>query len=134
MAEDRPGWLATTGRVRSGQGDLAGRMREFAELYREKLGVDCVPGSLNVELGEPYDLPPGGARIEPGEHGCPVGVSFAPCRVEGKAAFVVRTDANAAGRGDHPRTIVELVGPLHFRTALGLEEGDEVRLELPAAP
>jgi riboflavin kinase len=106
-------------------------MRELEELYREKLGVDCVPGSLNVELGEPYDLPLGGPRIEAGKQGCPVGVSFAACRLAGLDGFVVRTDANAAGRGDHPRTIVELVAPVHFREALGLEDGDEVSLELP---
>ncbi|MHC4893461.1 MAG: DUF120 domain-containing protein [Planctomycetota bacterium] len=109
-------------------------MLELAGLYRRKLGIDCVPGSLNVELAEAYDLPAGGPRIEPGEQGCSVGVSFAPCRIAGNAAFVVRTDANASGVGDHPRTIVELVGPLHYRTVLELEDGDEVQLELPVAP
>lgn len=127
-------WVTLTGRVKSGMGDLAGRMQVHGELYRSKLGVDCVPGSLNVELTRPYDLPHGGPRIEPGEAGCPVGVRIATCRIEGREAFVLRTDANAEGRGDHPLTLVEIVGASHWRTALELEDGDEVRIELPVAP
>ena len=43
---------------------------------------------------------------------------------------MIRTDRNNAGTGHHPRNVVEVVSTVHLRSALGLHDGDEVRLEV----
>ena len=35
-------------------------------------------------------------------------VNIIPCKIFDQPAFVLRTDANDAGLGDHPRDIVEI--------------------------
>lgn len=67
-------------------------------------------------------------RLEAEEVG--VGMDFIGCRVADADCFLVRTDKNDSGEGDHPQTVVEVVSAVHLRTALGLQDGDEVVLEL----
>lgn len=120
------------GRVRTGLGDFAGWMERLAEDYRALLGVALVPGTLNVELDGPWSMPEERLVLEPDPARATVRVFVVPCRIEGVDAFVLRTEANEQGRGDHPSTIVEIAARVHLRTSLGLRDGDPVELELPA--
>ncbi len=70
--------------------------------------MDLYPGTLNVELREPFALPAGCLRLESEEYGGNVGVSTLPCEVFGRKAFILRTDKNASGEGRHPLTLVEI--------------------------
>lgn len=119
------------GTVRSGLGDFARWMELLADDYRALTGVRLVPGTLNVQLDADWSMPEEALVLEPDPARGTVRVFVAPCRIAGRPAFVVRTAANQEGRGDHPRSLVEIAADVHLRTALGLVDGDAVELELP---
>ncbi len=114
------------GRVASGIGDLARWMTQYADLYEHMTGVRLYPGSLNVILDQPWTVGDAALRLEPPEYG--VSMSIVPCEINGVQAFIVRTDKNNAGLGDHPPNVVEIAAPTHLRTTLGLSDGDEVEV------
>lgn len=112
------------GRVAGGIGDLSRWMVEYAGVYERKIGVRLHPGSLNVVLPEPWILVNPPLRLEASDVG--VGMSVVPCEIEGLPAFILRTDKNNDGRGDHAPNVIEIAASVHLRSALGLQEGDEV--------
>ncbi|MPZ74554.1 MAG: DUF120 domain-containing protein [Nitriliruptorales bacterium] len=112
------------GRVARGIGDLARWMTQYSELFERKTGVRLYPGSLNVILDEPWTVDDAALRLEPPEYGVPM--SIIPCEINGVRAFIVRTDKNDAGLGDHPPSVVEIAAATHLRTILGVSDGDEV--------
>lgn len=112
------------GRVISGVGDLANRMMDYADLYEAKTGVHLYPGSLNVVLGDPWHVGSNAIRVEPPE--CPVAFSIVACTIGEIGAFIVRTDKNDRGAGDHPPTVIEVAAAARLREALSIEDGDEV--------
>jgi riboflavin kinase, archaea type len=114
------------GRVTSGVGDLANRMLDYSDLYARKTGIRLYPGSLNIVVKEPWHVGNGSIRVEPPE--CPVAFSIVPCAIGGVDAFIVRTDKNDRGEGDHPPTVVEIVAAVRLRDALRVEDGDEVEV------
>lgn len=118
------------GLIVSGYGHAADPLARLSELYRQKTGVSLFPGTLNVELDQDWPTPAGFARIEPGEGGCRVGVTLIRCRIEGLEAFILRTDGNSAPGGLHSLRIVEVAAEVRLRTALGLSDGERVRLDL----
>jgi riboflavin kinase, archaea type len=106
-------------------------MTLHADTYEAKTGVRLVAGTLNVVLGQPWLVPQAAwVRLEPPEYGVPL--SIVPCKIEGIDAFVIRTDKNNSGLGDHPATVVEVAARIHLRETLGLRDGDEVSLILPS--
>jgi riboflavin kinase len=118
------------GRVRSGRGDFGFWLAKLEEYYRAKTGMSLFPGTLNVELPEPYSLPRKLIRLEGHEYGGTVSVSIVPCRILGLAACILRTDRNESGAGDHPRTIVEVAAEVNLRETFGLQDGDVVEIEV----
>jgi len=118
------------GRVRSGRGDFGHWLTKLEEHYRAKTGMSLFPGTLNVELSEPYSLPAQRIRLEGHEYGGTVSVNIVSCRIQGLAAFILRTDGNESGTGDHPRTIVEVASDANLRKTFGLEDGDWVEIEV----
>lgn len=110
----------------SGVGDLANRMTDYADLYETKTGVRLYPGSLNVALENPWHVGSNPIRVELPE--CPVAFSIVPCTIGGIGAFIVRTDKNDRGDGDHPPTVIEVAAAVRLREALSIEDGDEVEV------
>jgi CTP-dependent riboflavin kinase len=105
-------------------------MTVHAGAYEAKTGVRLVPGTLNVVLSQPWLVPPGDwVRLEPPDYDVPL--SIVPCKFEDIAAFVIRTDKNNSGQGDHLPTVVEVAATVRLREAFGLRDGDEVGLILP---
>jgi riboflavin kinase, archaea type len=122
--------MRLTGKVESGQGSFSYWMKRLEQHYRRLTGVNLYPGTLNVRLAEPFHLCGDVRRLEAAQYGGDVSVSALACRVGGLSAFVLRTDANAQGRGDHPLEVVELAAAVRLRDALGLVDGDEVTVEI----
>src|ERR1700685_2027405 len=114
------------GRVTSGVGGQAKWMRVHADIYEAKTGVRLYPGSLNVVLDRPWHASDCQLRLEPPEYG--VGLSIVPCRIEAVEGFILRTDKNDCGEGDHPPNVLELAAAVRLRDALGLRDGDEVEI------
>ncbi len=102
-------------------------MRRYSDSYERAVGARLEPGSLNVVLDEPWVMHEPRARLEALEVG--VGIAFVPCSLNGERCWVVRTDRNNAGTGDHRLTVVEVVSVVHLRTALSLQDGDGVTLD-----
>jgi riboflavin kinase, archaea type len=114
------------GRVAKGIGGQAQWMREHTDLYEAKTGVRLYPGSLNVVLDRPWHASDGQVRLEPPEYG--VGLSIVPCLIDSVEGFILRTDKNDRGDGDHPPNVVEIAAAVRLRDALGLSDGDEVEI------
>lgn len=116
------------GQVTGGKGEHAHWMTVHADLYEAKTGIALYPGTLNVQLDREWHVSGESIRLEPPEYGVPL--SIVPCTIAGIPAFIVRTDKNDRGEGDHHPTVVELVSPVRLREALGLDDGDEVDIEV----
>jgi len=116
------------GKVKSGMNNLSYWMEKLEKYYTEKTGVKLYPGSLNIELPEPYSLPSSVIRLEKEEYGGTVSVSILPCQIFGRKAFIIRTDKNASGTGDHPLNIIEVATDVKLRDEYNLSDGDIVEI------
>ena len=116
------------GKVKSGMNSLSYWMDKLEYYYTLKTGMKLFPGSLNVELSEPFHLPENAIRLEAEEYGGKVSLSMLPCRIFDRKAFIIRTDKNARGLGDHPPTIIEVATDVKLRDAYSLKDGDEVEV------
>jgi CTP-dependent riboflavin kinase len=113
------------GRVTSGKGDLAQWMRLHARNYSAATGLALYPGSLNVVLAEPYDLPEERIRLSADEVG--VNVNLVECSAFGRRVFIFRTDADDA-KGPGRRSLIEILSDVRLRDAHRLSDGDVVEI------
>jgi len=118
------------GVVVSGIGNFSFWIEKLESFYTQKTGLRLFPGTLNLRLAEPYSLPRNVIRLEKEEYGGTVSVSMVPCRIFDRKAFLLRTDANEAGTGHHPRNIIEIATDVKLRDGYGLRDGDEVEVHL----
>ena len=119
-----------TGRIVSGIGDFAQWNEKLADHYERKTGLRLFPGTRNLELDEPYDLPTDRIRLEAHEYSGRVSVNIVPCTVFGRRAVILRTDRNESGTGRHPKTILEIATDVKLRDAYGLRDGDLVTVSI----
>ncbi len=115
------------GAVQTGQGLLAPRMRQRADVYTRLAGTALYPGSLNVLLDCAWTLPADRLRLEPAELG--VGVNLVPCRIFDRPAFIFRTDDHESWVEQH--RLVEVLAAVRLRDVYALDDGDRVAIELP---
>ena len=118
------------GVVVSGMGTFSFWLEKLESYYTQKTGMRLFPGTLNLRLDQPYSLPADVIRLEKEEYGGTVSVSIVPCRVFDRAAFLLRTDANEAGRGHHPKNVIEIATDIKLRDLYHLRDGDEVEVHL----
>jgi riboflavin kinase len=111
------------GRVASGKGDLAQWMRLYSAAYLRATGMSLYPGSLNVLLDKPWDLPEQRIRLEARDVG--VDVNLVGCTVFGRRAFIFRTDADDA-KGPAQRALIEILSDARLRDVYGLDDGDVI--------
>jgi riboflavin kinase, archaea type len=119
-----------SGKVVTGMGNFSYWIEKLAEHYQRKTGMKLFPGTLNVELEQPYTLPSQVVRLEGWEYGGSVSVNIVPCSIRGKSGFILRTDANEEGRGHHPNTIIEVATDVKLREHFNLSDGDMVEIEI----
>ncbi len=117
------------GKVVSGMGNFSYWIEKLSEHYQRKTGMKLYPGTLNVQLEQSYTLPERVTRLEAHEYGGAVSVNIVPCSIQGRAAFILRTDANEQGHGHHPRTIVDVATDVKLRDHFGLKDGDMVEID-----
>jgi riboflavin kinase len=117
------------GKVVSGMGNFSYWIEKLQGYYFQKTRMKFFPGTLNVQLEQPYTLPKQVIRLEADEYGGTVSVSIVPCSISGKNAFLLRTDANEEERGHHPKTIVEIATDVRLRDHFNLKDGDLVEIE-----
>ncbi|MDF1800375.1 MAG: DUF120 domain-containing protein [Planctomycetota bacterium] len=119
------------GIVTTGLGDCGQWIALHRAAYARKTGLQLFPGTLNLRLGVPFELPEGSLRLEAAEYGGRVNVSIVPCRVRGLPAVILRTDANEDGSGPHPREIIEVAAEVGLRETFALSDGDELTVHIP---
>jgi riboflavin kinase len=122
--------MTLRGKVVSGMGNFSFWIEKLSDHYERKTKMRLFPGTLNVELPEPYRLPEKVLRLEGEEYGGTVSVNLVPCRILCLPAFLLRTDANEQERGHHPRTIVEIATDVKLRDHFQLRDGDVVEIEI----
>lgn len=106
-------------------------MTLLGDLYAKKTGMRLFPGTLNLEIPEPWQVPKQRAiRIEKEEYGGSVSLSLVPCVVFGRRAFIVRTDEAEAGTEAREHTILKIASDVKLRDAYSLVDGSEVAVEL----
>ncbi|HEX7315745.1 MAG TPA: DUF120 domain-containing protein [Pyrinomonadaceae bacterium] len=116
------------GKVVTGVGNFSYWIEKLQDHYRDKTGMLLFPGTLNIELDEPFDLPRERARLEAEEYGGTVSVSIVPCKVFGRAAVILRTDK--ADGEPQSRKIIEVACEVKLREQHQLRDGDVVEVEV----
>jgi len=122
--------MVLRGKVVSGVGSFAYWIKQLQEHYEGKTGMVLYPGTLNLRLDSEYSLPARVIRLEAAEYGGRVSVSIVPCSVRGRKAFLLRTDANENGSGDHPKTIIEIATDVRLRDLYQLQDGDSLEVTI----
>jgi riboflavin kinase len=118
------------GKVGRGRGDFAQWIALLGDHYERKTGMRLFPGTLNVHLDAEYCLPAQRIRLEGAEYGGNVSVNLVPCTIFGRRAFILRTDANEEGKGDHSRQVVEIATDIKLRDKYHLVDGSVVTIEV----
>jgi riboflavin kinase len=116
------------GRVVTGVGNFSYWIERLQEHYLEKTGMRLFPGTLNIQLDEPYELPQERGRLEARDYDGTVSVNIVPCRVFGRRAVILRTE-KADGEPES-RKVIEVACEVKLREQHGLRDGDWVEVEV----
>ncbi len=116
------------GKLVTGVGNFSFWIEKLQDHYRNKTGMRLFPGTLNIELDKPFDLPRERARLEAEEYGGTVSVSIVPCKIFGRAAVILRTDK--ADGEPQSRKIIEVACEVKLREQHQLQDGDIIEVEV----
>jgi riboflavin kinase len=107
-------------------GNFSVWIEKLQDHYRHKTGLQLFPGTLNIQLDEPFDLPPERARLEAAEYGGTVSVNIVPCTILGRRAVILRTDK--ADSELPSRMMIEVACEVKLRDEHQLRDGDVVEV------
>lgn len=117
--------VVTTG---LGEGQYYISLDGYRIQFKEKLGFEPYPGTLNLKLKEPFAqhdasaVKIAGFRDSARTFG---GVTCYPVTIGDARAAIIRPD-----RSSYPLNLVEIIAPVNLRRTLGLKDGDEVEVTL----
>lgn len=114
------------GKVVTGVGNFSFWIEKLKDHYRNKTGLQLFPGTLNIQLDEPFDLPPERERLEAAEYGGTVSINIVPCTILGRRAVILRTDK--ADNDPESRMIIEVACDVKLRDQHHLSDGDVVEV------
>ncbi|HTQ61167.1 MAG TPA: DUF120 domain-containing protein [Candidatus Solibacter sp.] len=125
------------GTVTTGYGMATPNLNPVLSLIESRIGLpNLVPGTLNVSIPEDYIVPPD-ALILPHEYpfnsqsNLRETIKLRRCLVAGFKGVIVRPDSHEIGAGQfHGKACLELMGQVHFRSTLGLEDGSVVEVQV----
>jgi CTP-dependent riboflavin kinase len=125
------------GTVTSGYGMATRNLDPVMSLIESRIGLaNLVPGTLNIHIPEEY-IVPADALILPDEYpynrqsGLGETIKLKRCLVAGHPSIIVRPDSHELGTGQfHGKAYLELMGQIHFRTALHLTDGSQVQIQV----
>jgi riboflavin kinase len=116
------------GKVVTGVGNFSFWVEKLREHYQRKTGMRLFPGTLNVQLERPFELPRERVRLEAAEYGGTVSVNIVPCKIFGRRAVILRTDK--ADSEPQTRTVIEVACEVKLREQHQLSDGDVVEVEV----
>jgi CTP-dependent riboflavin kinase len=112
------------GRIHEGNKDFTKRMNAFVEVFREAVGEDLFPGTLNVRVDKEIRIKEH-FRISGADIGEPdQDLLFEICRVNGRWAYRIRPYNLADGSGGHGDHILEIACSVHLRREPDFDETD----------
>lgn len=114
------------GKVVTGVGNFSLWIEKLQDHYLNKTGMQLFPGTLNIQLDAPFDLPQERARLEATEYGGTVSVNIVPCTILGRRAVILRTDK--ADSELQSRMIIEVACEVKLRDQHQLRDGDVVEV------
>ena len=125
------------GTVATGYGMATPNLNPVMPLIESRIGLpNLVPGTLNVRIPEEYVVP-ADALILPCEYpynrqsNLGETIKLQRCLVAGYKGLVVRPDSHELGAGQfHGKGYLELMGRIHFRTALDLTDGSVIEVQV----
>jgi len=125
------------GTVTTGYAMATPNLLPVMPLIEARLGLfHLVPGTLNVTIPEEY-IVAADALILPGEYpynrqsGLDETIKLQRCVVAGHPGIIVRPDSHELGSGQfHGKAYLELMGQLHFRSALCLTDGSTIEIRV----
>ncbi len=117
------------GIISSRFGVAAQNLKTVEKLVLERTGLPSMaPGTLNVTLPFDYIVRPD-AAIEPDEYFTGEKLKLQRCRVREYRMIIMRPDSHEL-HGGIGADVLELVSPLHLRSAWGLRDLDELEVEV----
>lgn len=119
------------GKVVSGVKSFSYWMEKLESYYTEKTGMKLFPGTLNVELDQPYRLPEKRIRLDKEEYGGTVSVNIVSCRIFKRRAFILRTDKAESEQGPGSKSVIEIACDVKLRDQYNLKDGEIVEVEVP---
>lgn len=117
------------GRIKSGYGNASFWVKKINNIFKQRYKEELFPGTLNVELEEPYILS-NTDMIEPGEYNGQYVVYVKEAMINGYKVHIVRTERNNLPNGDHSLNVIEIVSRENLRETLHLENDDIVNIEI----
>ena len=99
------------------------------EAFYQKTNMKLYPGTLNIELNEPYNLK-STYTIKAEEYGGKYDVQVQECVLLEQKAYIVRSEKNLKEESDYERNIIEIVSNINFREKYNLKDGDLVKIQV----
>ncbi|MGB7281884.1 MAG: DUF120 domain-containing protein [Candidatus Acidiferrum sp.] len=124
------------GTVTTGYGMATLNLSPVMSLIESRIGLpNLIPGTLNVSIPEDY-IVPANALILPHEY--PYNqqshlgetIKLQRCLVSGYHAIIVRPDSHEIDGQFHGKAYLELMGQIHFRSVLGLQDGGIIEVQV----
>ena len=114
------------GRIFKGIGIAKERVEQNSAVYQQAIGVELVPGTLNVRLGRDFSIPEGSIRI-PAEKIRPIGstrdVLLVLAKLHGNDVVIMCPDPPF-----YDKKVIEIMAPFNISEHYGLAEGDEIEV------
>lgn len=135
LITDKPGkpeMKILTGHVSSSTfGVAAKNLTGVMHLIEARTGLAKLkPGTLNVRIQEEY-IVIADATISPQEYGFQETIKLQRCLVSGLKAIIMRPDTHETRPNwGHGKAHLELMSPFHLRSALSLNDGDKVAVQV----
>ena len=115
--------MLVQGKVKKGLGDAKFWVNKINQVFYNKTDMKLFPGTLNIELNEPFALK-NYWIIEKHEYGGTQDVYVIECKLFEDKAYVLR-----ATQTQHKTNILEIVSNVNFREKYHLKDNDTVSIK-----
>jgi riboflavin kinase len=111
-----------------GEGQYYISLDGYRKQFADKLGFEPYPGTLNLQLREPFAHHEASAITIDGFKDAARTYGGGKCyivRIDGVKCAIIRPD-----RSSYPLNLVEIIAPVNLRKTLNLKDGDEIEVVL----
>ncbi len=111
------------GKVVSGLVEGSHWMKKLESYYVQKTGVELIPGTVAIQLDQPYDFP-AVLDLDKEEY---EGITLLPLLVNGMKVYLL----NSYQEMKYSQTMIEIIVDMQVRESLCLSDGVEVEVIVP---